>query len=218
MKAMILAAGRGKRMRPLSDFCPKPLLQINGKPLLQYHIEALQRAAINELVINTHWLAEQIHAFCGDGSRFGVQIQYSDEAPDALETAGGIARALPMLGEQFIVVNGDIFSDFEFKNWRNIKLSAEHPAHLLLVDNPPHHREGDFGITEAWLSHDLPRWTFAGIGVYHASLFAGFESEAVEPLGPMLHRSCGQQSISAEYYSGLWADVGSPERLQQMQG
>jgi len=216
MKAMILAAGRGQRMRPLSDYCPKPLLQVHGKPLLQYHIEALVNAGMTEIVINTCWLGEQIRAFCGDGARFGATIHFSDESPTALETAGGLRKALPLLGEQFVVINGDIHTDYDPAPLQAITLNREHCAHLVLVDNPAHHPEGDFALHNGFLASQGERLTFSGIGVYHASLFAG-DKPAVEALGPILRKYCDQQRISAEHHKGHWSDVGTPERLQNLQ-
>lgn len=213
MKAMILAAGRGERMRPLTDHTPKPLLQVAGKPLIAYHLEALRAAGINDLVINTGHLGDRLPAALGDGRHWGVRIVYSPEPPEALETGGGIFQALPLLGEApFLVVNGDIWTDYSF-----IALTARpiELAHLVLVANPPHHLQGDFSLhpesgTVGTATAD--RLTFSGISVLRAELFTGCLPGRF-PLGPLLRRAIASGTVSGEYHSGAWQDIGTPERL-----
>ena len=209
--AMILAAGRGERMRPLTDSTPKPLLVARGAPLIEHHVRALSRAGIAEITINLCWLGDKIRDFLGDGSRYGATIHYSDEAPRALETAGGIVRALPHLAPgPFAVVNGDIFTDYPFEN---LAISADTDAHLVLVPNPPQHPYGDFGLEDG---RALPvaarRFTFSGIAIYRAALFAGLV-DGVRPLKPVLTRAMEAGRCTAELYTGLWEDVGTAERL-----
>ncbi|HEX9193103.1 MAG TPA: nucleotidyltransferase family protein [Burkholderiales bacterium] len=213
MKAMILAAGRGERMRPLSDTTPKSLLQVRGKILIAWLIEALARAGIREFVINLAHLGSTIEAALGDGSRFGVGIRYSREA-EALGTAGGIAHALPLLGgEPFMVLNGDIFCDFDFSRLAHLALGSN-LAHLVLVENPPHHREGDFSLNGVHVGADGERrWTFSGIGLYRPGLFEGIGSGAKAQLAPLLRVAMAQQRVSGELHRGLWHDVGTAERL-----
>lgn len=213
MKAMILAAGRGERMRPLTDHTPKPLLQVAGKPLLVHHIERLAAAGFDQLVINHAWLGQQIEDYLGDGARFGVHIRYSAEH-EALETGGGIARALPLLGaEPFAVVNGDIWCDFAPAQLRTA-LQGDDLAHLLLVANPEHNPNGDFQLQAGRLSAagDGPRLTFSGIGVYHPALFAACPAGAF-PLAPLLRQAMAAGRVSGALHQGLWCDVGTPARL-----
>lgn len=212
MHAMILAAGRGVRMLPLTDKVPKPLLQINGKPLIQYHVENLVRAGIREIVINHAVMGEQIEAYLGDGRKFGVKIRYSAEGDMPLETGGGILQVLPMLGDQpFIAINADIWTDYPLQN-----LPQELPAmaHLVLVKNPAHHPGGDFCLADNGLvlNHDGSRFTFSGIGVYRPELFSECEPGSF-PLGPLLRHRADRGQIRGELYTGLWTDVGTPERL-----
>ena len=215
MKAMILAAGRGERMRPLTDHTPKPLLKVGGKPLIIHHIENLKNAGFSELVINHAHLGEQIVSALGDGSEWGVSIDYSAEEK-ALETGGGIFKALPLLtGDSFLVVNGDVWCDFDFA-----KLSGMVPqgdAHLVMIDNPPHNPNGDFALTNGSLadSNQGKRLTFSGIGVYTPSFFANC-SHGAFPLAPILRESMGKQRITGEYHRGNWIDVGTPERLMEL--
>ena len=212
--AMILAAGRGERMRPLTDQMPKPLLRVRGKPLIEYHLERLARAGIDRIVINLAWLGGMIRDALGDGSRFGVRIDYSDEAPQALETGGGIFRALPLLGERaFLVVNGDVFSDYPLAEAR---LPLERDAHLVLVPNPLQHPNGDFGVEGGLARPDAPvRFTFSGIAVYRRELFAGCTGGGF-PLKPLLVRAMEAGRCSAEIHRGSWHDVGSIERLKAL--
>jgi len=228
MKAMILAAGRGERMRPLTDHCPKPLLEVGGRSLLAWHLAALARAGIRDIVINHAWLGAQIESALGDGRRYGVRIAYSDERGEALETAGGIVNALPLLGrEPFLVVNGDIWTDFDYT--RPPLLDAEATGSLILVPNPPQHPRGDFALVPgATASLDVladperlaaadapPRFTFAGIGVYRPEFFAGC-ADGRFPLLPLLRRAAAAQRLRGRVYQGLWFDIGTPERLRDL--
>ena len=210
-RAMILAAGRGERMRPLTDSTPKPMLRVAGTPLIERHVERLVSVGISTIVVNLAWLGALIRQHLGDGSRFGVQILYSEESPQALETAGGIVRALPMLGsEPFVVVNGDVFTDFSFAD---LSLGANCDAHLVLVPNPPHHPQGDFGVERGLASAAVvPRYTFAGIAMYRPGFFAGCP-DGPRPLKPLLERAMQAQRCSAQVYPGDWQDVGTPARL-----
>jgi MurNAc alpha-1-phosphate uridylyltransferase len=214
MKAMILAAGRGERMRPLTDHTPKPLLPVAGKPLVQWHVEALVAAGLRQIVINHAWLGEQIEAALGDGGAFGAQIRYSPEA-EALETGGGIFRALPLLGEApFVVVNADIVTDYPFQR---LPTSLPGLAHLVLVPNPSHHPQGDFCLEQGLVrAEGVPLLTFSGIGVYHPRLFSHCRPGRF-PLAPLLRAAMAQGQVSGELYSGHWLDVGTVERLQQAQ-
>ena len=214
MKAMILAAGRGERMRPLTDRCPKPLLPVAGKPLIVYHIEKLAAADFTELVINVAYRGSQIKQALGDGSEWGVHIEYSEEGKQALETGGGIVHALPLLGsEPFLVVNGDIWTDFDFAELPQV---AESLAHLVLVDNPEHHPEGDFVLEGGQVSQTgTPKYTFSGIGVYQPELFKG-QPDAAFPLGPLLRETMDRQQVTGQHYKGHWTDVGTPERLEKL--
>lgn len=214
-RAMILAAGRGERLRPLTDTTPKPLIRVAGKSLIEYHLEKLARAGIRDIVINTAWLAEKIHRQLGDGSVYGVNIHYSDEGT-ALETAGGIIKALPLLGEQpFLVVNGDIWTDLDFATLP--PLHPEHLAHLVLVDNPAHNTRGDFALEDGLLKTRGDNcYTFSGIGIYRPAFFSG-QQQGILALGPLLRQKAEQQLISAQLYNGQWTDVGSVERLQQLE-
>jgi MurNAc alpha-1-phosphate uridylyltransferase len=208
---MILAAGRGERMRPLSDHTPKPLLEVRGRPLIDMHLSRLAAAGMSRIVINLGWLGAQIRAHLGDGSRFGVQIRYSVEEPEPLETAGGIFRALPLLdADAFAVVNGDIYTDFPFDS---LGVAPDADAHLVLVPNPPHHPQGDFGLDGAAALPSAPlQYTFSGIAVYRRDLFAGCR-DGTFPLKPLLLRSMVRGRCSAELFTGRWEDVGTPARL-----
>ena len=219
MKAMILAAGRGERMRPLTEHTPKPLLKVGGKALIVWHLENLAKAGFKEVVINHAHLGSQIEAALGDGSQWGLQISYSPEEK-ALETAGGIAYALPLLtkngseNEPFLVVNGDTFTDIDFAN---IQLTANMLAHLMLVDNPPQHSQGDFSIDNGLLiNHGEPMRTFSGVGVYHPNLFASIKRGDAAKLAPLLRQAIAENKATAQYYQGVWHDIGTPERLQAL--
>ncbi len=224
---MLLAAGRGERMRPLTDHTPKPLLEAGGKPLIVWHIERLARAGITDLVINHAHLGTQIETALGDGSRYGVRIRYSDEGK-ALETAGGIAYALPLLGDEpFAVVNGDIWCDYDFAHLSECAAALQAGgdlAHLVLVDNPPHHPNGDFHLHQGRL---LPtndqrlmakssKLTFSGIGVYQPALFGRIPRGRAAPLAPLLREQIAAGRVSGEHHRGLWVDVGTPQRLAEL--
>ncbi len=213
MKAMILAAGRGERMRPLTDETPKPLLRIHGRTLIEYHIEALRRAGVGTLVINHAHLGAQIEAALGDGARFGVRIHYCPEPPGALDTGGGIFNALPLLGDApFIVVNADIWTDYPFSGLA----PPEGLAHLVLVDNPPQHSAGDFVLRDRRvLAGGGTALTFSGIGVYRPALFASCAPGRF-PLAPLLRAAMHAGAVTGEHYRGLWMDVGTPERLARI--
>jgi N-acetyl-alpha-D-muramate 1-phosphate uridylyltransferase len=221
MKAMILAAGRGERMRPLTDTCPKPLLAAGDKPLIVWHIERLAAAGIRDLVINHAHLGQMIEEALGDGSAFGVRIIYSPEGK-ALETAGGIARALPLLDDApFLVINGDVFCDTGLAALRQAgeQLSADGPlAHLLLVANPEHNPAGDFGLYLDGQIRDAggKRLTFAGLGAYHPALFAGLSPDEPAKLAPLLRAAMAEGKVGGARIDGRWVDVGTPERLRQL--
>ena len=211
MKAMLLAAGRGERMRPLTDATPKPLLRIGGQTMIERHVHALARIGITDLVINYAHMGEQIEAALGDGNAYGVAISYSPETDGALETGGGIFNALPLLGsEPFLVVNSDIWTDFAFER---LPSQPDGLAHLVMVNNPEHHPEGDFSLSAGLLSPRGPAMlTFSGIGVYRPELFSGCTAGAF-PLAPLLRRAMDAGQVSGEHYRGSWFDIGTPERL-----
>lgn len=211
---MLLAAGRGERLRPLTDRIPKPLLVVRGKPLIVHHLERLASAGVREIVINLAWLGSQIRAVLGEGRPFGVSIRYSDEGVQALETGGGIFQALPMLGtDPFLVVNADVFTDIDFAQ---PVLPAAALAHLVLVPNPPQHLAGDFGLREGYVTETTPRWTYSGIGLYTAALFEGCQAGRF-PLKPLLQRAISARALTGELYGGLWSDIGTPERLAALE-
>jgi MurNAc alpha-1-phosphate uridylyltransferase len=212
--AMILAAGRGERLRPMTDTTPKPMLRVRGQPLIERHVAALARAGMARIVINLAWLGSCISGYLGDGARYGVSIAYSDEQPRALETAGGIFRALPLLAPgPFAVVNGDVYTDFQFET---LQIAADRDAHLVLVPNPAQHPDGDFGLDRGLaLAAAADKYTFSGIALYRPAFFAGC-SDGVFPLKPLLLRSMAAQRCSAELYTGVWEDIGTPERLQAL--
>ena len=223
---MVLAAGRGERMRPLTDTTPKPLLPVRGKPMIEWHLEALARAGVERVVINCAWLEDQIPAALGDGSRWGLQIAYSMEGRDhggALETAGGIAKALPLLDACFWLVSGDIFApDFTFSPQAAARFAASDlQAHLWLVPNPDFHPQGDFGISADGLGLDGPgpdgrRWTYGNLGLMRRSLCAQLPVGQKVPLGPLLFASMREQRIGADIYAGEWHNVGTPGQLAQL--
>jgi MurNAc alpha-1-phosphate uridylyltransferase len=216
MKAMILAAGRGERMRPLTDHTPKPLLPVGGKPLIVWHLERLSDAGFRDIIINHAHLGSQIEVALGNGQRWGLSIRYSAEII-ALETAGGIANALPLLGDQpFLVVNSDVFTDVDFSKLKNA-LHKDKLAHLILVDNPPQHPDGDFSLDNDQLASDgARRLTFSGIAVYHPALFADVKQGQAAKLAPLLRQAISQGLASAEHYQGKWYDIGTPERLHDL--
>ena len=217
--AMILAAGRGERMRPLTDHTPKPLLLAGGKPLIVWHIEKLAAAGYARLVINHAHLGAQLESHLGDGSRYGVELAYSREG-EALETAGGIATALPLLdAEIFPVVNGDVYSDYDYAELRRQAQDwpPQRRAHLVLVDNPTHHPQGDFALRQGQVTAGgAPRFTFAGLGVYHRALFSGTRAGVKAPLAPLLQSAMAEGHVSGEHFRGLWVDVGTPARLREL--
>ena len=249
MKAMILAAGRGERMRPLTDHTPKPLLKVGGRRLIEYHIDALVAAGIREIVINHAHLGSQIEASLGDGSRYGAQINYSADTPEgeALETGGGIFKALPLLGDApFVVVNGDIWTDYPYNHLPAVSqgmaaapalpatcmavapgilppATLAHPcaAHLVLVDNPPHHPKGDFVLRIDPHNNVYdptpgePTLTFSGIGVYRPELFAGCTPGKFQ-LAPLLRKAMQQHAVTGVHYTGQWMDIGTPQRLDEL--
>ena len=211
MRAMVLCAGRGERLRPLTDVTPKPLIEIAGKPLLARHLERLAAAGFHEIVINTAHLPDQIESFTGDGSRWGVHLRISQEPPEALETGGGMLRALPLLGrEPFLAVNGDVWTDFPFAS---LHRPLDGLAHLVLVDNPGHHSGGDFGLIDGRLSTQPPLLTFSGIGVYHPDVFAGRQDGRFSVV-PLIRQALADDLVSAEHYLGQWFDIGGPQRLR----
>ena len=214
MKAMILAAGRGERMRPLTDHTPKPLLRVGGKPLIVWHLERLAAAGFNEIVINHAHLGEQIEAALGNGALWGLSIVYSPEKL-ALETAGGIANALPLLGSKpFLVVNGDTYTEIDFAF---LQLKINMLAHLVLIDNPPQHPQGDFAIEACMLKNGGSKMlTFAGVAVYHPNLFATIVRGEPAKLAPLLRKAIDNSVATAQYYQGIWHDIGTPERLKNL--
>ena len=213
MKAMILAAGRGERMRPLTDHTPKPLLQVAGKALIEYQIEALARADIRDIVINLAHLGAQIEQSLGCGTRRGVTIHYSHER-EALETGGGIFNALPLLGDEpFLVVNGDIWTDYDYSR---VDLTDGDLAHLVLIENPQHNLKGDFVLQAGRVvDTDAECYTFSGIGLYHPALFIDCTAGAFS-LAPLLRQAISAGRVSGEYFAGNWIDVGTPQRLEQL--
>jgi len=224
LKAIVLAAGRGKRMRPLSDACPKPLLAVRGKRLIEWHLEALARAGVREVVVNTDWLEEQIVETLGDGSRYGVAIAYSREGRDhggALETAGGIAKALPLLGDAFWIVSADVWApDCRFSAGAARRFVASgRLARLWLVANPSFHPRGDFGLDADGLGlaegtgPDGQRWTYANIALARAAMFTAIAPGTHAALAPLLYAGMREKRISAEIYRGRWENVGTPEQL-----
>ena len=215
MKAMILSAGRGERMRPLTDTLPKPLLEVRGKPLIVHHIQRLAKNGFKEIVINIAHLGEKIPAALGDGSQWGVRLHYSDERQSgALESAGGIKKALKLLGEEpFLVVNGDIYCDYDFDVNFTLK---DKLAHLILVPNPPHNPKGDFALKDNLLLNAADTmYTFSGIGYYHPKLFDEVTLQK-SPLAPLLRKFIAKSQISGEVFNKLWHDIGTPERLKEI--
>ncbi|MCW8274852.1 nucleotidyltransferase family protein [Pseudomonas sp. PCH199] len=216
MKAMILAAGKGERMRPLTLTTPKPLVRAGGVPLIEYHLRALAAAGFTEIVINHAWLGQQIEDYLGDGSRYGVSIQYSPEG-EPLETGGGIFRALPLLGDEaFVVVNGDIWTDYDFSVLHQPIVGL---AHLVLVNNPVHHPAGDFQLIDGEVRDGQPgaaTLTYSGIAVLHPQLFESCCAGAFK-LAPLLRAAMANGQVSGERLNGLWVDVGTHERLAEVE-
>jgi MurNAc alpha-1-phosphate uridylyltransferase len=217
MRALILAAGRGERMRPLTNDLPKPLLPAGGQPLIDYHVQSLARAGIREIVVNLSWHGDKLRRYLGDGGRYGVSFAFSEEGPEPLETGGGIHHALHLLGTgEFWVVNGDIATDFQFHPRALAKGTL---AHLVLVANPPHNPRGDFLLTGGRIASGAPSGpgalTFAGISIIDPQLFAG-SSPGRFPLAPLLRTAAGLGAASGEVHPGRWTDVGTPERLKAL--
>jgi MurNAc alpha-1-phosphate uridylyltransferase len=221
MKAMILAAGRGERMRPLTDHCPKPLLRVGGKPLLVWHIERLVKAGIREIVINHAHLGHMFQPLLGHGEAWGVRIDYSPEI-EALETAGGIVQALPLLGSgPFLVVNGDVYCELNYSVFiarALTRMAQGQLAHIVLVDNPPHHPEGDFVLDASGrISREGgSRLTYSGIGAFRPEMFAGIEPGEKARLAPLLDAAIAEDRLCGEHFRGYWEDVGTPERLGKL--
>ncbi len=221
VKAMILAAGRGNRLRPLTDTLPKPLIPVCGKPLIEYHIEKLAAIGITEIVINHAWLGGVLEEQLGTGERWGINIHYSPEPEGGLETAGGIIKALPLLGDApFLVVNGDVYCDFPFETLLNqAQKMMEDPAclaHLILVPSPAHNQTGDFGLTEDQYVMEMGHDTFAGLSVLSPDLFKHRPVEFLK-LAPILRETMQQKQVSGALYTGYWSDVGTVERLDETQ-
>jgi len=214
MRAMILAAGRGERLRPLTDTIPKPLLEAGGKPLIEHHLSALAAAGFREIIINLSHLGEKIRDTLGDGSTFGLNIHYSAEPPGALDTGGGIYQALPLLGAApFAVINGDVYSDYPLARLRAIK--CDH-AHLVLVATPAHNPGGDFGLQGGYVSPDArPRYTFSGISVYHPRFFESAGTGRFSVV-PMLFDAMARRQVTGEIYKGVWHDIGTLDRLESL--
>jgi MurNAc alpha-1-phosphate uridylyltransferase len=215
MKAMILAAGRGKRMKPLTDTIPKPLLEVLGKPLIVWHIQNLVRCGFTEIIINIAYLGYKIPQLLGDGSKFGAKIYYSDEQESgALESAGGIKKALSLLGDDtFLVVNGDIFCDYQFDSSFQL---GDIDAHIILVENPAHNIDGDFGLKDSLVLDEADKYyTFSGIGYYNPKMFKNLKN-GISTLAPLLRDSMKQQKVHGSLFDGIWHDIGTPKRLYEI--
>jgi len=215
MKAMILAAGRGERMRPLTDVTPKPLLRAGPKRLIEYHLINLAQAGFTDVVINVAWLGQQIIEELGSGEKYNINISYSNEGDRALETGGGIFNALPLLGEEpFLVINGDVWTDYPFEKLRSFQLKDK--AHLVLINNPEHNLKGDFSICDGRLLNNAnDRYTFSGIGIYSNEFFIT-SGDGKYPLAPMIRHYIDADEISGEVYEGKWIDIGTPQRLESL--
>ena len=216
MQAMILAAGRGERMRPLTDHLPKPLLSVNDKPLIEYHLEKFKLMQIKQVVINHAWLGHLIPKTLGNGSKWALNLCYSDEGNNALETAGGVKKAFSLLNDEYmVVVNGDIWTDFDLSTLPT-SLPKNVLAHLILVNNPQHNLNGDFAIDDHYLHNDgVDRFTFSGIAVYHRDFFNDLD-EGAQALGPLIREQLKAQKVTGELYQGKWFDIGTPQRLIQL--
>ncbi len=213
MKAMLLAAGRGERLRPLTDTLPKPLIEVAGRSLIEHHLLALARAGIEDVLINLGWLGEQLPARLESGQQFGLRIAYSPEPPGALETAGGIVHALHWLGQQpFLLISADVLTDYPFADLLSCR--PEGLAHLVMVDNPAHHPDGDFALVDGQLGREGSRLTYSGVGVFQPDWFSRLEP-GKRALRPELERAIDRKGLSGEHYAGRWMDIGTPERLAQ---
>tara|TARA_R110002049_G_scaffold269477_1_gene446370 strand:- start:2057 stop:2728 length:672 start_codon:yes stop_codon:yes gene_type:complete len=217
MKAMILAAGRGERLRPYTDSTPKPLLKAGNFLLIEYIIQALAKAGITEIIINIAHLADQFPATLGNGQQYGVNITYSPEQDGALETAGGIINALPLLGEEpFLIVNGDVWTDYNYQDLVQKPLSTGSLCHLVLINNPAHNPQGDFVLTSGLIkSEGDVKYTYSGIGIYHPTLFSDLSVQRLA-LKPILLKAISEEQISGELYKGEWSDIGTIERLERL--
>lgn len=217
MKAMILAAGYGKRLRPLTDHTPKPLVPVGGKPLIVHHLEKLASAGIQDVVINLGHLGHKIPEALGDGSPWGLSITYSEEGPDPLETGGGIAKALPLLGQDpFLLVNGDVWTDMEISS-HSLELLPGDLAHLILVSQPSWREKGDFNLeNNRVLESQAPSLLYSGIAIYHPMLLEGAKVERFS-IVPRLKKAIAANRVAGSFYQGAWDDVGTPERLQSLQ-
>ena len=217
MKVMILAAGRGERMRPLTDRTPKPLLKVGSMSLIEHHLTSLAAAGLTDIVINLAHLGAQIEQALGDGSAYGLSIAYSNEGENRLETGGGIARALPLLGAAaFMVVNADVYTDYPYAQLASVELAEQDQAHLVMVSNPAQHPQGDFFLADGRVSDQgEPRLTYSGIGLYRAGLVAG-QAEVAFPLAPLLRAAMQAGRVGGEHYAGVWRDIGTPERLAEL--
>ncbi|MBL6749189.1 MAG: nucleotidyltransferase family protein [Nevskia sp.] len=219
MRAMILAAGRGERLRPLTDHLPKPLLAVRGRALVEHHILGLAAAGIRELVVNLGWLGQTLREHLGEGSRYGVRIAYSEEGWPALETGGGVHRALPLLGPgPFLLVNGDVYTDYPWAALaeRARRLPAQDLAHLVLVPNPAHNPGGDFALAGGRVRNAPPQATFSGLSIHRPELFAGCAAGRF-PLLPLWRQAADRDALAGELYTGPWSDVGTLQRLQQLE-
>ena len=216
MKAMVLAAGRGERLPPLTERLPKPMVEAGGRPLIDWHLQRLAAAGLRDAVINVSHLAEQIVAHVGDGARYGMRVAWSRET-EPLETAGGIANARALLGEApFLLVNSDIYCEVDFSPLKSLPLRGN-LAHIVLVPNPPHHPEGDFTLESGMVGNGAaPRYTYAGVAVMSPSIVAGVRAGEKAPLGPLLRKAAGDGKLSGELFRGLWTDVGTAERLAEL--
>lgn len=215
---MILAAGRGSRLRPLTDTLPKPLVEVAGEPLIVRHLQRLAAAGVHEVVVNLGWLGDQLRTALGDGSRFGLSLAYSEEGWPALETGGALQRARPLLGKDaFVLVNSDVWSDYPVAQLvqRAQQLAAQDLAHLVLVPNPEHHLEGDFGLARGRIVATAPRLTFSGLSVQRPQLLDGITEQGAFPVLPLWQRAIAQHRVSGEHHTGAWFDVGTPQRLAQ---
>lgn len=219
MKAMILAAGRGERLRPWTDTVPKPLLKVGSRRLIEHHLVALSGAGFSQIVINVAYLGDLVEQTLGDGSRYGLRIQYSRERPGALDTGGGIRQALALLGNiaPFAVINADIYTDYPFAKLHQALADPDAQAYLVLAPNPPHHPRGDFGLNGSQVTQSAPLATFTGIGVYRPELFL-LQTQTRFGLAPVLNTAIAAQRVQGELYTGAWQDVGTPETFQKLGG